>query len=395
MPSYPFVQRAATSPSASAHSKTDIFWSRRTSNRKSNDRVVSDPRSVGFVQPGGTRYEYEVQGGAGRVADGAFLLSAAGARSAPARHRQFVLFDLRAPLPSILFIAHAFPMALVSYAFQYAGVHFSFFAVCGAASLHPVALERQCGDRRHHGFIAALLCVVEPPFVLLPILSILGNYSLARRMVAATPEVSRRLLIFGIACNVLVLCYYKYADFLLSIFDGRALGTPNVPLALSIHDVRADCVPGLRAAEASHLGSRAIRAVRRLLSPPDRRTDRAMGSLGRQLADRSRYRVDWDNGALGVTIFTLGLAKKVLIATCWRLMRRSCSMPPRAARRSRRSPPGAAPPRFRCKSFLIFPAIPKWRSASACCSTIGCRSISLRHCAPRNCSISGAAGTSR
>ena len=29
---------------------------------------------------------------------------------------------------------------------------------------------------------------------------------------------------------------------------------------------------------------------------------------------RSRYRVNWDNVALGLTIFTLGLAKKVLIA---------------------------------------------------------------------------------
>jgi len=36
--------------------------------------------------------------------------------------------------------------------------------------------------------------------------------------------------------------------------------------------------------------------------------------LGPQIADRLRYRVDWNNIALGLTIFTLGLAKKVLIA---------------------------------------------------------------------------------
>jgi len=154
----------------------------------------------------------------------------------------------------------------------------------------------------------------NPPFVLLPILSILGNYSLARRMVAATPEISRRLLIFGIACNVLVLCYYKYADFLLSIFDGRALGTPNVPLALSFTTFVqiAFLVYVHRQRPTLDLGQYGLFVAffPHLIAGPIVR----WGSLGRQLADRSRYRVDWDNGALGVTIFTLGLAKKVLIA---------------------------------------------------------------------------------
>ena len=36
--------------------------------------------------------------------------------------------------------------------------------------------------------------------------------------------------------------------------------------------------------------------------------------MGRKLRDRARYRVDWNNIALGLTIFCLGLAKKVLIA---------------------------------------------------------------------------------
>ena len=37
-------------------------------------------------------------------------------------------------------------------------------------------------------------------------------------------------------------------------------------------------------------------------------------NLGQQLSDATRYRVDWGNVALGLTIFVLGLAKKVLIA---------------------------------------------------------------------------------
>jgi hypothetical protein len=38
------------------------------------------------------------------------------------------------------------------------------------------------------------------------------------------------------------------------------------------------------------------------------------GSLGRQLYDSARYRPDWDNIALGLSIFVFGLAKKVLLA---------------------------------------------------------------------------------
>src|ERR1700726_4396629 len=73
----------------------------------------------------------------------------------------------------------------------------------------------------------------NPPFVLLPILSICANYLLAKKMVDADKETNRRLLIAGIVANLLILCYFKYADFLISIVDGHIPHPPNVPLALS------------------------------------------------------------------------------------------------------------------------------------------------------------------
>ena len=49
----------------------------------------------------------------------------------------------------------------------------------------------------------------NPSFVLLPLLSIAGNFWLALRVIAAEPTRSRHLVITGIIANLFVLCYYK------------------------------------------------------------------------------------------------------------------------------------------------------------------------------------------
>ena len=72
----------------------------------------------------------------------------------------------------------------------------------------------------------------NPPFVAMPIVSILVNFWIAGRMAAAQPVAARYLLIGGIAANLAVLCYFKYSHFLLSIIDGRDAAPANVPLAL-------------------------------------------------------------------------------------------------------------------------------------------------------------------
>jgi D-alanyl-lipoteichoic acid acyltransferase DltB (MBOAT superfamily) len=154
----------------------------------------------------------------------------------------------------------------------------------------------------------------NPPFVALPVVSILANFWIARRMTAAKPDAARYLLIAGVAANLALLCYFKYSNFLLSIIDGRKNIPPNVPLALSFTTF-------VQIAFLVHVYKRRptvdfsryalfVAFFPHLIAGPIVRWN----SLGPQLADRARYRVDWNNVALGLTIFTFGLAKKVLLA---------------------------------------------------------------------------------
>ena len=48
----------------------------------------------------------------------------------------------------------------------------------------------------------------NPPFVVLPILSILGNYLIAHWLRSSGETWSRRLLVFGIAANMLCLGWF-------------------------------------------------------------------------------------------------------------------------------------------------------------------------------------------
>src|SRR5262245_13555544 len=72
-----------------------------------------------------------------------------------------------------------------------------------------------------------------PPFVLLPALSIVLNFLLARAIAAADDVIARRLTLAGIGANLLVLGYFKYEDFVVAIFQARTPVAPTVPLALS------------------------------------------------------------------------------------------------------------------------------------------------------------------
>jgi alginate O-acetyltransferase complex protein AlgI len=154
----------------------------------------------------------------------------------------------------------------------------------------------------------------NPPFVALPVASIAANYVLARRMAAVDQAAARRVLIAGIVANLLVLSYFKYYDFFLSIIDGHKAVPPRVPLALSFTTFVqiAFLVDAYRRRKAPDAGRYAmfVAFFPHLIAGPIVRWN----SLGRQLADPSRYRVDWNNMALGLTIFTFGLIKKVLIS---------------------------------------------------------------------------------
>lgn len=154
----------------------------------------------------------------------------------------------------------------------------------------------------------------NPPFVLLPILSIAFNFALARVMLAKEPSDRRPLMLCGVAANLLVLAHFKYSDFILSIVEQRSAAVPDVPLALSFTTF-------VQIAFLVELSRRPDKVVlpnyslfvaffpHLIAGPIVRWTE-----LGPQLEDSSRYRINWDNIALGLTIFLLGLAKKILLA---------------------------------------------------------------------------------
>jgi D-alanyl-lipoteichoic acid acyltransferase DltB (MBOAT superfamily) len=154
----------------------------------------------------------------------------------------------------------------------------------------------------------------NPPYVLLPVISIAGNFLIAQAMRAATESTARRLLAIGIVANLAVLGWFKYGDFVVSIFEGRKPNAPDVPLALSfttfVQIAFLVDVWSRRGAVNFPFYAMFVAFFPHLIAGPIVRWE----ELGPQLHDRARYRVDWNNIALGLTIFCLSLAKKVLIA---------------------------------------------------------------------------------
>jgi alginate O-acetyltransferase complex protein AlgI len=154
----------------------------------------------------------------------------------------------------------------------------------------------------------------NPPFVLLPTLSIGLNFLLARAMARAAEPSARRLMIAGIVANLAVLGYFKYADFVIAILQARSPHPPAVPLALSFTTfVQIAFLVHVWRHRISFDFTRYALFVAffpHLIAGPIVRWN----ELGPQIGDRPRYRIDLSNIALGLTIFCLGLGKKVLIA---------------------------------------------------------------------------------
>ena len=154
----------------------------------------------------------------------------------------------------------------------------------------------------------------NPAFLPLPILSIAFNFLLARQIVSSPKRLARPLAIIGIVINLLVLGYFKYADFLLSLVDGHVPAAPYVPLALSFTTFVqiAFLVDVYRRRPSIEFPSYALFVAffPHLIAGPIVR----WSELGPQIADATRYRIDWNNVAQGLTIFTFGLGKKLLVA---------------------------------------------------------------------------------
>jgi alginate O-acetyltransferase complex protein AlgI len=154
----------------------------------------------------------------------------------------------------------------------------------------------------------------NPPFALLPISSIVGNFLIARVIVRLLEPGARRLMIAGVTANLLILGYFKYEDFFIAVIEGRTPHPPAVPLALSFTTF-------VQIAFLVHVWQKRtpidfpryamfVSFFPHLIAGPIVR----WSDLGSQIGDRLRYRLDFNNVAVGLTVFTLGLAKKALIA---------------------------------------------------------------------------------
>jgi len=157
----------------------------------------------------------------------------------------------------------------------------------------------------------------NPPFVLLLLASIAVNYAIGRRLLQRP---SRALLALGIAADLAVIGYFKYVNFFLSTLDaltGLDLFVAGVFLPLGISFFTFQQIAYLVDAYRGEVTSRGIvdyalfvSFFPQLIAGPIVHHAEMMPQF--QHADTYRPRAD--SFAIGLSVFTFGLIKKVVIA---------------------------------------------------------------------------------
>jgi alginate O-acetyltransferase complex protein AlgI len=164
----------------------------------------------------------------------------------------------------------------------------------------------------------------SPAYVALLLASILGNFfagtAIARAQAAGDGRRSFRLLTLAVIANLALLGYYKYANFFVANFNalsGAGLGFAEVVLPLGISFFTFTQIAFLvdahqgkaREYNLVHYGL-FVTYFPHLIAGPILHH----GEMMPQFAKREIYRPQHDLIAAGLTLFVLGLAKKVLIA---------------------------------------------------------------------------------
>lgn len=162
----------------------------------------------------------------------------------------------------------------------------------------------------------------NPKYLILLGASMIFNYLIGIMLSnrSACKEPFKMLLFVGISLNLACLSYFKYAHFILNNINEIAgtewvLNVIILPLAISFFTFQqiaylVDSSRGL-----AHRGSFSNYALfvcffPQLIAGPIVHHKEMMP----QFADREAVRVNWTNIAVGFTLFTLGLGKKVLLA---------------------------------------------------------------------------------
>ena len=158
----------------------------------------------------------------------------------------------------------------------------------------------------------------NPVYVGLLVGSMVFNYWLGVRIVRGVN--ARGLLMFAVITNLALLAYYKYANFFVDNLSavagsGISLGAIILPLGISFFTFTqiaflVDAYQG-KAREYSFIHyALFVTYFPHLIAGPILHHAEMMP----QFAQRQTYTPDYDKLAAGVTLFVLGLAKKVLIA---------------------------------------------------------------------------------
>lgn len=159
----------------------------------------------------------------------------------------------------------------------------------------------------------------NPPFVILLIVSILVNYAFGFKL---QKNRSRPLLITGISLNLLCISYYKYAGFLVSNFNvftnyNVNIGNIFLPLAISFYTFQQ--IAFLVDSYAGRIDSKNkgfwryslfVTFFPQLIAGPIVHHKEMMPQFG----DKKKFRLNFRNISIGLSIFIIGLFKKIVIA---------------------------------------------------------------------------------
>ena len=163
----------------------------------------------------------------------------------------------------------------------------------------------------------------NPAYLPIIVVSIVLNFAVARAIARiAEPNRGKRLLIAGVAFNLMALAYFKYTGFVvqnINVAFGLDLAVPMIGLPLGISFFTFQQISFLVdayrrvaiLATASFLEyATMVSFFPHLIAGPIV----LYRELYPQFGDASTYRFHWRNLAIGLTIFMIGLFKKVGIA---------------------------------------------------------------------------------
>jgi alginate O-acetyltransferase complex protein AlgI len=208
-------------------------------------------------------------------------------------------------------------MLFNSYAFLfvYLPVVFGGFFLCARVGVRTAASWLGLASVAFYGYW-------NPAHVPLLLASIAFNFAVGTTLArdSRSARNAKLLLSVGVAVNLALLCYYKYAGFLVANLNTLSgwewkVAASALPLGVSFFTFTqiAFLVDAHRGRVREYDFLRYLLFVTffpHLVAGPVLHH----GQMMPQFAQRSTYRLDWTNLASGMTIFAIGLFKKVVIA---------------------------------------------------------------------------------